>query len=109
MLGLHHLRARALLAKGLEPFPAIDAWKRFLDYLMYGVGIFAPLALVPQILQIYTTKSSEGLSLPTWLLLILVNTLWATYGAVHKDKHILFASVLMALFNSIIVVGVLMY
>ena len=76
---------------------------------MYGVGVFAPLALVPQILQIYTTKSSTGLALPTWILFIVVNTLWAIYGAVHKDKHILFANVLMALFNSTIVVGVLMY
>ena len=109
MLGFHHLRSRALISKGIEPFPARGAWERFFDYLMYGVGIFAPLALVPQILQIYTTKSSEGLSLPTWLLFIAVNTLWAIYGAVHKDKHILFANVFMALFNAAVVVGVLMY
>ena len=109
MIGFHHLRARARVTKGLEPFPSRDKMKRFFDYLMYGVGIFAPLALVPQILQVFTTKSSEGLSLPTWLLFIAVNTLWATYGAVHKDKHILFANLFMALFNGIVVVGVLMY
>lgn len=109
MLGLHHLRSRALVTQGLEPFPARGARKRFFDYLMYGVGIFAPLAVVPQILQIFTTKSSEGLSLPTWLLFVVVNTLWATYGAVHNDKHILFANIMMALFNATVVVGVLIY
>ncbi len=76
---------------------------------MYGVGIFAPLALVPQIIQIYTTKSSAGLALPTWLLFIVVNTLWAIYGVVHNDKHIFFANLFMALFNTVVVVGVLMY
>jgi len=76
---------------------------------MYAVGIGAPLALVPQILQIYTTKSSVGISISTWLLLTLFNILWAIYAVVHKDRHILFANILMAVFNGVIVVGVLMY
>lgn len=109
MNGFHHVRARVRRAKGLEPFPARGALKRLLDYLMYGVGILAPIALVPQIIQIYTTKSSTGISLLTWLLLALINTLWALYGAVHKDRHILFAGTLIALFDLVIVVGILMY
>jgi len=109
MLGFHHMRARARLAKGLEPFPAKGAWKRILDYVMYGVGIAAPIALVPQILQIYTTKSSAGVSLLTWLLITLFNMLWAIYGAVHRDKQIFLASVFITIFDLIIVVGVLMY
>ncbi|MBI4065878.1 hypothetical protein HY412_01650 [Candidatus Kaiserbacteria bacterium] len=109
MNGFHHLRARARATKGLESFPSRNKWKRLLDYLMYAVGIFAPIALVPQIIQLYTTKSATGLALPTWLLFVVVNLLWTTYGVVHKDKHILFANLFMALFNSIVVVGVLMY
>lgn len=65
--------------QGLEPFPSRDVWKRFLDYLMYGVGILAPIALVPQIMQIYTTRSADGISLLTWLsrdYQHLVGTLW---------------------------------
>ncbi len=109
MTGFHHLRARARITRGLEPFPSKNKMKRALDRLMYVVGIFAPVALVPQILQIYTTKSAEGLSLSTWLLLSLFNIFWATYGVVHKDKHIIFANMLMALFNGIIAAGVLLY
>ena len=109
MDGFHHLRARARVTRGLEPFPSRNKMKRFLDYLMYAVGILAPLALIPQIIQLYTTKSSEGLALPTWILFTIFNILWATYGVVHKDKHIIYANVFMALFNAIVVVGVLMY
>jgi len=109
MNGFHHLRARARATKGLESFPSRNKWKRYLDYLMYGVGVAAPLALVPQITQLYTTKSSAGLALPTWLLFVVVNLLWATYGVVHKDKHIIYANAFMALFNGAVVVGVLMY
>ncbi len=97
------------VSSGLEPFPARTALKRALDYLMYGVALFAPLVLLPQIIQLYSSKSSAGLSLVTWLLLTLVNVMWATYAVVHKDKHILFANILMALFNITIVAGILLY
>lgn len=109
MNGFHHLRARVRLTKGLEPFPAVGFWKRILDYLMYGVGIFAPIALVPQILELYTTRSGEGLALSTWALFVLFNILWTAYGVVHKDIHIFFANALMILFNGAIVVGILLY
>ena len=105
MIGFHHVRARMRH----EPFPATTSWKRFLDYLMYGVGIVAPIALVPQIIQIYTTKSSVGVSLFTWCLLALINSLWALYGTVHNDRQIFFANALMVLFDLVIVVGILMY
>jgi uncharacterized protein with PQ loop repeat len=109
MIGFHHIRARARTREGLEPFPALGARKRFLDYLMYGVGILAPIALLPQIVQIYSTKSAEGISLMTWALLAGINSLWALYGAVHKDTHIFFANAFMILFDLIIVVGILVY
>ena len=109
MNGFHHIRARVRATEGLEPFPSRNKLKRFFDYLMYAVGIFAPLALVPQILQIYMTKSGAGISLSTWFPLTLFNILWAIYGALHRDTHILFANVCMALFNSIIIIGVLLY
>ena len=109
MLGFHHVRARVRRTKDLEPFPSRNTWKRFLDYLMYGVGIIAPLALLPQIIQIYTTKSSIGISLLTWLLLALINMLWAFYGAMHKDKQLFFANAFMVLFDLIIVFGILWY
>ena len=109
MIGFHHIRARARLSQGLEPFPATNTWKRFLDYVMYGVGIIGPIALVPQILQIYTTRSAAGVSLITWLLIAFFNTLWTIYGAIHKDKHIFLASAFMILFDIVIVVGILLY
>lgn len=109
MNGFHHLRRRARVSKGLEPFPARVAWKRGLDHVMYAVGIFAPLAFVPQIRQIYTAKDASGLSSLTWTLIIIVNILWAAYGAVHKDHQLFYANVLMALFNGAILVGILLY
>ena len=109
MNGFHHIRARVRSAQGLEPFPARGAWKHFFDYLMYGVGIFAPLALLPQIFQIYTTKSAAGVSLLTWFLFTFFNILWTIYGAIHKDNHIFFASAFMILFDLVVVIEILVY
>jgi len=108
-LGQQHLHARQRIFKHLEPFPARTALKRFLDYLMYAVGIVAPLAILPQIFQIYSTKSGAGVSLSTWAILGCINILWAIYGVVHKEKQIIFANVLIALCDLIIVIGVLRY
>jgi len=109
MIGFHHMRARARLTKGLEPFPARNVWARLLDYLMYGVGFIAPIALVPQILEIYTNKNAAGVSISTWSLLTVFNLLWALYGAVHKDKQLFFANAFIAVFDLIIVIGIMLY
>jgi len=109
MLGFHHLRSRALIAKGLEPFPARDILKRFLDYVMYAVGVLAPLALLPQVIQIYATKNASGISLATWVLLAFFNILWVLYGIAHKDKPIIIAHVLFAILNTLVAVGALLY
>lgn len=109
MHGFHHLRFRMRSGHEPEPFPAQTAFKRRLDYVMYGVGVFAPLALLPQIIEIYSTKSSAGVSLTTWLLLMGVNVLWMTYGAAHKDNHILLANGLFLCFHVVIVAGLILY
>lgn len=107
--GLHHMRTRISATEGLEPFPARTPFLRAFDYLMYGVGFLAPLALVPQIFQIYSTQSSAGVSLTTWLLLTLANSLWMTYAAIHKDQHLLFANGLMFVAHGIMIVGLILY
>ena len=108
MLGFHHLRSRALASKGLEPFPARSALKRFLDRLMYGVSILAPLALLPQILSIYIDREKQGVSLETWVLLSVFNILWVMYGIVHKDKPIIITHTLFTALDVSIVAGVLL-
>lgn len=111
MHGFHHLRARARRAENgrLEPFPAITPLKRYLDYLMYVVGVVQPLALLPQISAIYIDHAKQGVALTTWMLLIGFNLLWVLYGTVHKDRLIVLANSFAALFDVIIVVGVLYY
>jgi uncharacterized protein with PQ loop repeat len=107
--GLHHLHARKRLYKYLEPFPASTRFKKTLDYLMYVVGVVQPIALVPQISNIYVAHHVAGLSPLTWALLTVFNLLWALYGYVHKEKVILIANFLIALADIAIVLGIFLY
>jgi len=109
MDGFHHVRARVRKTQGLESFPAKGTFKRKLDHIMYAVGISAPLAFLPQILQLYRSQSAEGLSLSTWVLVASINSLWALYGLAHKDKQIFLASSLMVMVHITIIIGILLY
>lgn len=107
--GFHHIRRRAWLAKGLEPFPSKNTLRRILDYIMYAAGLLAPLAILPQILEIYGTKSSAGVSLTTWLLLMVSNVLWVLYSYIHRDRQLLLATSLMVISHLAVVIGILLY
>ena len=108
MLGFHHLRRRVRAASGLEPFPAAG-FRRYFDYLMYGVGFVMPVALVPQVVAVYVSHDTAGISIATWLLLTLFNVLWAIYGILHRDVPIAIANTLLTVFDIAIVLGVLLY
>lgn len=108
-LGLWHLHIRRRTTKQLEPYPATNRARRNFDYIMYGVGLIQPLALLPQITAIYIHHEKAGVSIETWALLTVFNTLWAVYGIVHKDKPIAIANILLTVLDLTIVLGVLYY
>ncbi len=108
-IGQQHIQARRQLFKNLQPFPSAQGLRRFFDYLMYTVGVLAPLALLPQVTQLYAHKDAAGLSLVTWTLLGSINVLWVIYAALHRAYPILLANIGMALLNFTIVLGIFLY
>ena len=108
-LGSAHLMLRKRLFKNLEPYPHPEKFKRYFDKFMFVVGSFAPLALLPQVTQVYLQHNVDGLSVSTWVLLGIINGLWATYGFLHKERPILIANLGMAILDASIVAGVLLF
>ena len=109
MNGFHHIRERIRAQSKTEPFPSKIGWKRDLDYFMYGVGLFAPLAFLPQLLQIFRTHDAEGLSFTTFALMCGVHALWIGYASVHKEYQLVIANTAMFVVNAAIVAGILLY
>jgi uncharacterized protein with PQ loop repeat len=108
-VSFHHVHIRKRIYKNLEKYPNPRFFKRVLDYVMYFVAVAAPLALLPQVLQLFETRDVSSLSLPTWTLLCCINLVWTLYGLVHKEVPITIANGLMAILNGTVVYGILLY
>ncbi len=109
LVSFHHVHIRKRIYKNLEKYPNPRFFKRVLDYVMYFVAVAAPLALLPQVLQLFETRDVSSLSLPTWTLLCCINLIWTLYGLVHKEVPITIANGLMAILNGTVVYGILLY
>lgn len=107
--GLHHLHIRTRLYRRLEKFPHPNFLKRTLDRLMYFVALVSPAALVPQVWQVYATHNAAGLALPTWALLLTINTLWTIYSMVHREWPLFIATSSMGVLDAIIILGIFLY
>jgi uncharacterized protein with PQ loop repeat len=98
-LGLKHLGKR----KKAGRFGSI------LDHAIYCAAIVSPFALLPQVLQLYSTHDVSSLSLPTWLILGCMNSLWLTYGLYHREVPITITNMLLMVLNFATVVGIVLY
>lgn len=83
--------------------------KHAFDLLIYPVAVAAPLALLPQVIQVYKTQDTGSLALPTWLVLGTLNLVWLIYGFVHRDKPIMLTNIMLACMNFAVVFGIYLY
>jgi uncharacterized protein with PQ loop repeat len=97
------------LYKKLERYPHPSMFKRFFDYLMYTVATLSPIAILIQVIEVYSTHNVAGLSLLTWVLLGGVNLLWTIYGILHKEAPIVISSAAFCVLNFALVAGILLY
>jgi len=55
----------------------------------------AALLFLPQVIQTVRTKDTSALSLPTFILMTMSNTLWASYGILTMDYAIILSQVFL--------------
>ncbi len=82
---------------------------KFFDKIVYVIGILGPLAILPQVWIIWTTKNVGGISLISWGLISITDFSWLGYGIIHKYKPIIFTNVLILVSELVVVFGVLFY
>ena len=68
-----------------------------------------PLMTVPQVVQLYKTQNSSGLSLLTWLGYAVVGLVFLAYGIAYKLKPIAITQVLWFSLQMSTVVGILLF
>jgi MtN3 and saliva related transmembrane protein len=57
-----------------------------------AAGTITSITFLPQVIQIWKTKSAKDLSLQMLLLLILGVSMWLTYGILVKDTAIIYTN-----------------
>jgi MtN3 and saliva related transmembrane protein len=103
--GLYHLQKR----KQFNQYPSKNKGIRWLDRIVLSLAFIAPFFEIPQLLEIYTKKAAENVSLITWGFFAVMAVPWFIYGLVHKEKPIIVLYLLWFLIDSTIVIGILMY
>jgi MtN3 and saliva related transmembrane protein len=64
----------------------------FVQILGLAAGTITSITFVPQVIQIWKTKSAKDLSLMMLLLLITGVLMWLTYGIIVKDTAIIYTN-----------------
>jgi uncharacterized protein with PQ loop repeat len=108
-LAYHHETHR----KELEPdrFKIIHSKKsvKFIDRWIMVIGILSPFTSLPQLFQIISSHDSQGVSLLTWFLYMLLAGFWLIYGIAHEAKPIIVNNTLWILLDIFIIAAILFY
>lgn len=83
--------------------------KIVIDTIGYIAGFLTTICLIPQLIKIINTKSTNDISLYTFLVLLLGQILWTSYGILVFDLRILIANIISLLITSSIIFFTLIY
>jgi len=59
--------------------------------------------------KIYTTRSAEDISLPAYIICLILLVHWLVYGIVVKDRVIVMAEILGVIGSTLVIIGTIIY
>ena len=75
-----------------------------LDILGLMATGFSTSSFIPQIRRTWKTRDVSGISLPTYVILMIALTLWLLYGILKSDAPLIIANVTMIMLSGAIAV-----
>src|SRR3989338_160779 len=100
----HHLNKRKRVHEKLEPYPHPDKLKRFMDQLVYFVGVLGIVMTIPQITNIWVEKNASGVSAISWSAYLVTAVVWTAYGVLHGEKPIIITSAVWIFLDLMIII-----
>jgi MtN3 and saliva related transmembrane protein len=79
------------------------------DFLGFLAAFLTTAAFLPQVLQIWKSKSTKDLSLPTLLTFIAGISIWLVYGLLLHSAPIIIANIITLILNLVILFFKLKY
>lgn len=83
--------------------------KSFLDKLTYFVGVVFPLATIPQIIEVYGTQDSSGVSLWTWALYAVLQFALLLWAIADSIKQLIISYTLWMVMYAVLIIGIVIY
>ena len=80
-----------------------------IDIIGYIAGFLTTICLIPQLIKIIITKSTNDISLSTFIVLLLGQILWITYALLILDLRILIANIISLTITFSIIFFTLIY
>lgn len=109
-MALFHLhRRKRIHLPHLENFPSQNKWKKFLDKVIYAVGIAGPILVIPQAYEIWINKNASGVSIISWSGFVFLGIIWLLYAITHKEKPLIVTYIGFIIIQSFVVIGVIIY
>ncbi len=65
------------------------------DIIGFAAAAMAAVIFLPQVIMTVRTKDTKGLSLSSFILISLSNSLWLTYGLLSSDTAIILSQVFL--------------
>lgn len=66
-----------------------------IDIIGYAAAGMAAIIFLPQVIQTVRNKDTKGLSLPSFILITISNSLWFTYGLLTEDTAIILSQIFL--------------
>ena len=82
---------------------------RVIDKMMGMVSIVGPVSASPQVVEIFTKQSAQGVSLLSWVMYLMLGVISLSYGLFHKLKPIVVSQILWTIMDLVVIAGILMY
>lgn len=73
------------------------------------IAVIQPLTVLPQILHIFNERSAQDVSLLTWALLLVFNSLNLIYATIYRVKPMIINNVVWVIIDAAVVIGVTLY
>lgn len=80
-----------------------------MDDIIYVMGTIGALIFVPQFINVWQKHDISGVSILSWVGMFTGSSFWIFYGFVHKAKPIVYANILAAIIQLLIIVGILIH
>ena len=83
--------------------------KFIINKVIFAAAIIEPLFTLPQAFTIFENQDATNISLTTWIGFNLLTAVWIWYSIINKEKVLLIYQGLYFIFNTLVIIGALMY